>query len=273
MSGVVIASISSGSVALLLSALLIIASKFFYTKTDEKVEQIIDVLPGANCGACKKAGCAQLASAIVAGDLPVNACPVGGAVVAEAVAEIMGVVAPLAQERKRAFIFCHGYEDIALSNKAYLGIHKCSGAHLLGGNKDCSYGCLGFGDCLKACPFNAIEESETGIPVIIENKCTACGACVKACPRNLIELHLASQEFHVYCKSQDKGAVAKKQCAKACIACGICTKNTDGTIGINKFLAVVDYGNYHLDESNRVKCPTGALTDENINVVKSSYLS
>lgn len=270
MNAVIVASISSGSVALMLSALLILASKFFYTETNEKVQQIIDVLPGANCGACKKAGCAQLASAIVAQEAPIDACTVGGDDVSKAIAKIMGVSAPVAKEKTRAFIFCHGYKDIALSHKTYIGIDKCSAAHLIGGNKDCSYGCLGFLDCLKACPFGAIQNSESGVPQIIESKCTSCEACVAACPRKLIEIHKASQEFHIYCKSQDKGATAKKQCQKACIACGICSKKTDGSIEINRFLAQVNYDHYGLDESNRVKCPTGALTDENINVVKSS---
>ncbi len=268
MNAVVIASISSGSVALLLSALLILASKFFHVETDEKVELITDVLPGANCGACKKAGCAQLASSIANGQSPVDSCPVGGAAVSQAIAKIMGIEPPSPKEKTRAFIFCQGYENIALSNKVYLGINKCSGAHLISGNKDCSYGCVGFLDCMNACPFNAIQKDDSGIPKIIEERCTSCGACVKACPRNLISIHPATQQFHVYCKSHDKGATAKKQCSKACIACGICVKKTDGAISMNNFLAKIDYNNYSLNEDNTKGCPSGALTSEDINVVK-----
>lgn len=269
MNGVIIASISSGSVALMLSTLLILASKFFHTETDEKVEQIIDVLPGANCGACKKAGCAQLASSIIKGEASVDGCPVGGAAVSKAIAKIMGVEPPAQKEKTRAFIFCHGYEDIALSHKKYIGIQKCSAAHLIGGNKDCSYGCVGFLDCMNACPFDAIQKSDSGIPQIIEERCTSCGACVRACPRRLIEIHPTAQQFHIYCKSHDKGAVAKKHCQKACIACGICVKKASGGIEMDSFLAKIDYTDYSLNEDNTKGCPSGALTSEHINVSKN----
>ncbi len=270
MNSVVIASISSGSVALLLSTLLILASKFFHTETDEKVEQIIEVLPGANCAACGKPGCAQLATAIASGQSPVDACPVGGALVGEAIAKIMGVKIPAPKEKTRAFIFCHGYEEIAVSNKTYLGINKCSAAHMLGGNKDCSYGCMGFLDCMLACPFGAIKKDNSGIPQIIEEKCTSCGVCVSTCPRKLIEIHPVREKFHIYCKSHDKGAIAKKNCKKACIACGICVKKSEGAIDIaaNSFLAKIDYADYRLNEDNTKGCPSGALTNEDINVVK-----
>ncbi len=268
MNTIIIASISSGSIALLLSVLLIISSRFFHTEVDEKVEKIMAVLPLANCGACGKPGCAQLASAIVKGEASVDACTVGGTDVTNAIADIIGIEAPEAKEKTRAFIFCHGFYNISFSHKMYFGVNKCSAAHLIGGNKDCSYGCLGFMDCKASCQFNAIVEGEGGIPDIVEDKCTSCGACVKACPRKLIEIHPVSQKFHIYCNSHDKGPLAKKQCQKACIACGICVKKSGGAIKMHDFLAEIDYSNYSLNEENSTGCPSGALTGEDINVVK-----
>lgn len=268
MTTIIIASLASAILAFTLAAILVTAAKFFHTEVDEKVEKIMAVLPLANCGACGKAGCAQLASAIAKDEASVDACTVGGSDVAKAIAEIVGKTAPEPKEKTRAFIFCHGFYNISFSHKMYEGISKCAAANLIGGNKDCSYGCLGFKDCMEACKFGAIVNGEGGIPDIVEEKCSSCGACVKACPKKLIEIHPVSQKFHIYCRSHDRGPMAKKQCQKACIACGICAKNVPEVIKVKNFLAEIDYANYHLNEENTKGCPSGALTGEDINVVR-----
>lgn len=267
---VLVASGSSALIALLLAIILIFASKVFKVETDEKVETIITILPGANCGGCGYPGCAQFASALAKDEAKINGCPVGGLPVAEKLSEYLGKTPPAKMVKTRSYIFCHGHKGIAKSSKEYEGAKSCAGASMVGGNKDCSYGCVGFLDCKKACNFNAIKESETGVPVIIEENCTSCGACVKACPLKLIEIHPAEQKYHIYCKSHDKGVISKKNCERGCIACNICVKNTkEGGIAINNYLAVVNYNDYSLTEESISKCPTKAITDEAVNCKKA----
>ena len=64
---------------ILIGILLGVAGKVFAVETDERVEKVRECLPGNNCGGCGYPGCDGLAEAIVAGDAPVNGCPVGGA--------------------------------------------------------------------------------------------------------------------------------------------------------------------------------------------------
>lgn len=265
---ILIASLSSGLIALILAVLLIFSSKIFSVEVDERVSELTDLLPGANCGGCGFPGCAQFAKALVSDKAPVDGCSVGGADTACKVANYLGKVAPPAKERTRAYIFCHGHAGIAKTNKVYTGAETCVSAVQAGGNRDCSYGCVGFYDCMKACEFGAIIKSSTGVPIIVEDKCVSCNACVKACPQNLIEIHPVSQKFHVYCKSKDKGALAKKACDRACIGCSLCVKGTaEGGMKIDDNLAVVNYDNYCLTEESIAKCPTKAITDERVNSV------
>ena len=172
--------------------------------------------------------------------------------------------------KTRAYIFCHGHNEIAKSNKVYNGASTCVSAVMAGGNKDCSYGCVGFYDCMKACEFGAIiKDEKTGMPVIVEDKCVSCTACVKACPQKLIEIHPVSQDIHVYCKSKDKGPIAKKACDRACIGCSICVKATkEGGMKIDNYLAIVNYDDYSITNESIAKCPTKAITNERLNAVK-----
>lgn len=270
MTSVLIASLSSGIIALIFAVLLILASKAFRVKTDETVTRIIEMLPGVNCGGCGFPGCSQFAKALVDGKTSVDGCTVGGEPLAEKIADFLGKTIPPQKEKTRAYIFCHGHKGIAKSKKEYNGSPRCVAAAMVGGNKDCSYGCVGFLDCMRSCEFGAIIESDTGIPVIVEDKCVSCGACVKACPLNLIEIHPVSEKFHVYCKSHDKGPISKKACDKSCIACNLCVKNTkEGGMFMDRYLAVINYDDYSLTEESISKCPTKAITDERVNSVKN----
>jgi Na+-translocating ferredoxin:NAD+ oxidoreductase RNF subunit RnfB len=227
---------------------------------DPKIERVAEALPQANCGACGYSGCRAFAEAVVKGEAEANGCPVGGSDVAEDVADILGIEAGEVLH-KVARVHCRGTHEAAKDRGAYLGISTCHASHLLGGNKQCTYGCMGYGDCVCACLFDAMEMGEDGLPIIDENKCTACGKCVDACPRNILELHPVSQNILVFCRSEDRGPFARKVCKHACIACGICVRACPEAIVLEKNLAVItDYKKIdpeHIPEIE--KCPTDSI--------------
>ncbi len=241
--GIITATVIVGVVGLIVGLFLGIAAISFKVDVDEREEAILEVLPGNNCGGCGYAGCSGLAAAIVKGEAPVNACPVGGEAVGNKVAEIMGVEAQ-AGNRKVAFVHCKGDCNKAKSDYQYFGVEDCAMVAFVpgGGSKSCNYGCLGYGSCVKACPFDAIHIVD-GIAVVDKEACKACGKCVAACPKNLISLVPYDAKHIVACSSKDKGPVAMKVCDVACIGCGLCKKNCpNGAIEVVDFHAVIDQG-------------------------------
>lgn len=181
----IIALITMALLGLAFGVGLALASRTFQVNEDPRIEQVLEELPGTNCGACGYGGCRAYAEAVVDGE-SVSLCVPGGSEVAEAVAEIMGVEAESVTDR-RAVVHCQGDTDRCGSRARYDGELDCRAAEVTaGGPKACSYGCLGFGTCAKACPFDAITMSEGRLPVIDPERCTACGVCVEVCPRDLI---------------------------------------------------------------------------------------
>lgn len=268
MTSILVASISSGLISLIFAILLILSSKIFKVDVDRRISELNLLLPGVNCGSCGFQSCTQFAKALVYDKASVNGCLVGGIHTANKVADFLGKIAPSQKERTRAYIFCHGHIGISKSNKIYTGINTCVSVVMAGGNRDCSYGCVGFYDCMNACEFDAIIKSKTGVPIIVEDKCVSCNACVKACPQKLIEIHPVVLKFHVYCKSKDKGFIAKKNCDRACIGCDICVKNTkEGGIKVDNNLAIINYEDYCITEESILKCPTKAITYEKVNAI------
>ena len=229
MNVILIAVISLGVIALVSAAILYVASKKFAVYEDPRIGQVAAVLPQANCGGCGYPGCSGFAAACVkAGSLEGKLCPVGGQPVMEKVAEILGLTVA-ASEPKVAVVRCNGTCANRPRINQYDGTKSCAiASSLYGGETGCSYGCLGCGDCVAACQFDAIHMNpETGLPEVDESKCTACGACAKACPRNIIEIRpqgKKSRRVYVQCVNKDKGAVARKACTAACIGCGKCVK-------------------------------------------------
>jgi electron transport complex protein RnfB len=198
-------------------------------------------LPGANCGGCGYSGCAQLAEAIAKGEAKPNACSVGGNAVAKAIGRIMGVEAERTV-RERAQVMCSGTGNLATKKYVYRGVADCVAAQQLGGgDKLCSYGCIGLGTCVAACPYDAIEVVD-GVAVVDSRKCRGCGACVRSCPRGLIEMIPYGATQWVACKSQEKGAATRAQCRVGCIGCRICERNCpEKAIEVSNFLAKIDY--------------------------------
>lgn len=265
MNSILIPALLIGSLGALFGLVLAFASKKFHVDVDPKIEQIIEVLPSANCGACAFPGCSGYADAIVQKGVSVSLCAPGGAETAKKIAEIMGVTAS-EKERQIARIHCQsgGYNN-TFFRYDYQGIDSCkAAASLSSGPNLCSWGCVYQNDCVKACPFDALIVDENGQRIVIEDKCTGCGACVKACPRSLIELVPVSKKVHILCASRDKGPLAKKNCGNttACIGCGICSKKCPvQAITIVNNLAIIDYAKCINCGICAKACPTKAITD------------
>jgi electron transport complex protein RnfB len=239
------------------------AAKKFAVKTDPKVEAVREVLPGANCGACGFAGCQGYAEAVVKDpDLSPALCAPGKADVAALVAKITGKVAPEVVPTV-ATVFCRGGECKASRRFKYDGVKDCRAAILVsGGDKTCQYGCLGYGTCAKACPFEAIKMGPENLPVIDREKCTACGVCVAACPKSIIHLAPAHKKVHILCSSHDKGPVVKKACEIGCIGCGLCAKGCpEGAITMDNNLAIMDYAKCTHCETCVLLCPQRTIKD------------
>lgn len=248
-----------GGLGLLFGLGLSLASKAFSVERDPRIDEVRKVLPGANCGACGYPGCDGLASAIVAGEAPVDACNVGGAPVAEKIADIMGVNVT-ESVRYVATVLCQGDCNKAKEKYVYDGIMDCRAQNMLaGGSKSCSYGCLGYGTCKDVCEFDAIQIID-GIAVIDKDKCTACKRCISVCPKGIIELIPYEQEVIVKCKSEDFGKTVRNNCNIGCIGCGICAKNCPReAIKLENNLAKIDYEKCVNCGICVEKCPTKAI--------------
>lgn len=242
MNTTVVSLISMGAMGGLFALGLSVASKIFAVESDPRVDAIEEVLPGANCGACGFAGCRAFAEGVASGEAPVNGCPVGGAKVAEMVAEIVGVQSD-GPKRKVAQVLCKGGHAEAKTRGEYDGPKDCRLAHTTqGGQKICSYGCLGYGTCVAACPFDAMAMDDNGLPVVFEDKCTGCGLCVQACPRDIIVLVEEEQGVHIRCRSQLTGRFVRPACTVGCIACRRCVRICPTeAIYMENNLAHIDY--------------------------------
>jgi RnfABCDGE-type electron transport complex B subunit len=257
---ILIPIITMAALGLLFSAGLVVAYQKLKVEENPKTVKVSESLPQANCGACGYAGCQAFAEAVVSGEATSNGCPVGGAETAQMIADILGVeVGEII--KKVARLHCRGTKEAAKDRGEYLGLTTCYAANLVGGNKQCTYGCLGYGDCVKACQFDALFMDDNGLPTVVEEACTACGKCVDACPRDLFELHPQEQNILVFCRSLDRGPAAKKACKNACIGCGICVRACPDAIELEENLAVIkDYKKILPEQIPAMeKCPTDSI--------------
>ncbi len=242
LTGVLTAAAVVGTVGIFIGVFLGVAGIKFKVEVDDRQEAVLAALPGNNCGGCGYAGCSGLAAAIVKGEAPTNACPVGGARAASEIASIMGVEEE-STVRRVAFVHCQGDCEKARQDYDYTGAEDCRiiGFVPNGGPKACNSGCLGYGSCVRVCPFDAIFIVK-GKAVVDRERCKACGKCVEVCPKKLISLVPYDAKLAVACKSVDKGPVTVKNCQIGCIGCGICVKNCPKeAIKVDQFHAAIDY--------------------------------
>lgn len=247
---------------------LFFIAKKFKVYEDPRIDQVEELLPAANCGGCGYPGCRGFAEALVkADDLSDLNCPVGGNDTMAAVAKALGKAIE-EKEPQIAVVKCNGTPEHRKRKTNYEGASSCTIANALyTGETDCPFGCLGEGDCVDACDFDAIYmDKETRLPIVKTN-CVACGACVTACPRDIIELrNVGKKERRIYvsCVNKDKGAPAKKACSVACIGCGKCVKECPfDAITLENNLAYIDYEKCKLCRKCVVVCPTNAIHELN----------
>ncbi|OFY82154.1 MAG: ferredoxin [Bacteroidetes bacterium RBG_19FT_COMBO_42_7] len=270
MSSTILITITSLSVLAFVSAVILyVVAQKFKVFEDPRIDEVQALLPAANCGGCGFAGCRNMAEALVKADSfeGLN-CPVGGASVMAEAARILGKVAPVVDPTV-AVLLCNGSPEFRPRTSQYDGASDCRISHSLYlGETDCSYGCMGRGDCERACAFDALHmDTATGLPVINDDKCVSCGACVKACPRHLIELRKKAKKdrkIYVACSNCDKGGPARKACNVACIGCSKCYKVCEfDAITIKDNLAYIDAKKCTFCRKCPTECPTNAIIELN----------
>ncbi len=246
---IVVVSLAAGTMLLLAVAMSFVlgwANNAFHVEVDPKIVQCNEVLPGANCGGCGYVGCNEYSEAIVLNGESVTKCPVGGASCAEGLAQIMGVEVEQTWPFK-AVVHCAATFSQRLLRNTYHGEQTCAAANVISGIQGCTYGCLGFGDCVEACNFSAIFMKE-GVPEVVYDPCTGCGACAEVCPRNIITMvpFKTSEMLVIACSNNDFGAEVKKVCTIGCTGCKACTKAND-LFTMEGNLPVLNYDAYDPD--------------------------
>ena len=239
---ILIPILTLGALGLIFGIGLAIASKRFAIQVDPRLAQISALLPGANCGACGKAGCAGFAEDLLAGKASIDACKTADFVVKEKLARIIGKKVEV-KEKLTAVLLCNGGAKVK-NRFLYYGLEDCLSVNLiLGGQKECIYGCLGYGNCVKICPFGAITMSEPDhLPAVSAEKCRACNKCVETCPKELFVLLPQKSKVYVACSSHDTEKDTKSFCPVGCIACKACERACKfDAIHVVDNLAVIDY--------------------------------
>jgi len=263
------AVISLSAIGVISAVILYFVARKFKVIEDPRIDIVADLLPGANCGGCGLAGCRAFAEEVVkTSDLSKLNCPVGGSEAMKQIAAVLGLEAQ-DKEPMIAVVRCNGSRVNAPQKIEYNSVTSCTFAHALSaGESGCPNGCLGLGDCVVSCKFDAIYmDKVTGLPVVSDEKCVACGACVTACPRSIIELRQKGKKdrrIFVSCVNTEKGGPARKNCVVACIGCGKCVNECPfDAITLLNNLAYIDYSKCRLCRKCEPVCPTGAILEIN----------
>ena len=238
---------------------LLIASEKLKVEVDPKIEQIHEALPQIDCGACGFAGCGSYAKAVAQKPDLIGKCAPGGAETSDKIAEILNLQASAGGHPQKPIIHCRAHTSDRTYYAQYGGIETCTAANALANVQACKFGCLGYGDCVDACKFDALHNID-GLATVDYKKCTGCTACSKACPRNLIEMVPFSQEnmMTVACSSKENGKTTRQMCKVGCIACSLCTKQSE-LFTMKDNLAKMDYEKFEPSEQTETaveKCPT-----------------
>ena len=263
---ILIATLIVASIGLVCAFVLVLASKFFALPENKKFTEIRECLPGANCGACGYAGCDGYAKALAKNDsTKTNLCTPGGDAAAQQIAAILGKESEGVIE-KVAVIHCYGDCNHTSNKMDYIGITGCDAAKTMyGGERKCTFGCIGFGDCVKACPQHAIC-LQNGIAHINTRLCTGCGICTRTCPQHLITLMADEHNVLVTCSNKEKGAIVKAKCSNGCIGCKKCEKNCpSGAIKVEDNVAKIDYNLCTKCGLCAENCPVGCILVSDFN--------
>ena len=241
---------------------LLIASIKLKVEVDPKVEAIHQALPNLDCGACGFAGCGQYAKAVLEDAELLGKCAPGGNDASSKIADILNLQVSDSGPQKKPIVHCRAHSEDKTIYAEYQGIQSCTAANALANVQACSFGCLGFGDCTRACKFDALHVVN-GLATVNYNKCTGCTACSKACPRHLIEMVPFQYEnmMTVACSSKEAGKSTRAICKVGCIGCGICAKQSD-LFKVEENLARFDYAQYQMTEKEETamnKCPTKVI--------------
>ena len=250
-----------GGVGLFFGFMIAMANRKFHVWEDPRIDDVEELLPSTNCGACGQPGCRAFAEAVVQGKEQPSTCTVMGAEDVIDVASYLGVDAGEANKRV-ARLLCAGGKDEAVRNSDYTGLETCkAAASVAGGGKGCTWGCLGLADCEDACLLDAIYMNDDLLPVVIPELCTACNDCVIACPKDLFELMPIEQKLIVQCKNLLKGDAAEDLCSVACNTCNRCVADSEpGVIEMINNLAVINYEKNELTDPVSIeRCPTKAI--------------
>ena len=245
----------------LLAIMLVVANRRFYVYEDPRIDEVEDLLPKANCGACGSPGCRAFAEGLVAGTYEPAQCTANSSELNKEIAGKLGV-ALNTQEQRLPRVACAGGSHVAWHRAEYQGLEGCRAADLVaGGGKGCNWSCLGQGDCVHVCQFDAIYLDRNGLPRIDAEKCTACGDCIDACPRYLLSIQPVSRRLWVACNNKEFGDKAESDCGVACTACGRCAMDAEkGLIAMTDNLATIDYSlNAKAEKTAIERCPTGAI--------------
>ncbi len=242
--------------------ILLIACEKLKVQQDPKVEEILGALPRVDCGGCGYAGCASYAKAIAGNPNLIGKCAPGGDAVAGKIAKILNLQISGGGYPLRPIIHCNAHTKDKTFRGKYQGINTCLAANALANVQACKFGCLGSGDCVAVCKFNALKVVD-GLAVVDYKKCTGCAACSYACPRGLIEMVPFSQEnmITVACSSQENGKDTRQVCKVGCIGCGLCVKQSD-LFKVENNYAKVDYKKYSPSQATETamqKCPTKVI--------------
>lgn len=257
---ILIAVAALGGLTLFLALMLVVANRKLYVYEDPRIDMVEDMLPHANCGACGYPGCRPFAEALVEGTILPGKCTVSSEEGRLSIADFLGVSAG-SEEKKVARLACAGGTNVARNKANYKGLETCRAASLIsGGGKGCFWGCLGFGDCMNVCDFDAIHMNEHSLPVVDIEKCTACGDCVDICPKDLFSLQPISHQLWVACKNLEHGDEILEDCEVGCTACGRCAMDAPGElITMVNNLPVINYSLEHQLMEPIQRCPTGAI--------------